>query len=47
MIITYGRKYEDAYINYYKYLNSSLSTLEDFFKEILTGLKTKSTINKK
>ena len=47
MQMMYDRKYEDAYINYYKYLNSSLKVLEDAFKEQETGFKTKSTINNK
>lgn len=47
MRIMYDRKYEDAYINYYKYLNSSLKVLDDAFKDQATGFKTKSTINRK
>ena len=47
MRIMYDRKYEDAYINYYKYINSSLRVLTDALKEKEVGLKTKSTINKK
>lgn len=47
MRIMYDRKYEDAYINYYKYLNSSLKVLDDAFKDQATGFKTKATINRK
>jgi len=47
MRIMYDRKYEDAYINYYKYLNSALKVLDDAFKDQATGFKTKSTINRK
>lgn len=47
MQIMYDRKYEDAYINYYKYLNSALRVMDDALKELETGFKTKSTINNK
>ena len=47
MRITYDRKYDDSYINFYKYLNSSLVVLDDVLQSFITGFKTKSTLLKK
>ena len=44
---TYDAKYDNAYINWYKYLNSSLEVLADIMRTILTCLRSKATIIKK
>ena len=47
MLELYNSKYDNAYINLYKYLNSSLDVLEDAMRTLITGLKSKETIIKK
>ena len=47
MAQTYNAKYDVAYINLYKYLNSSVETLSDTFATLLVGMKSKETIIKK
>ena len=47
MLELYNSKYDNAYINLYKYLNSSLDVLEDVMRTLITGLKSKETIIKK
>jgi hypothetical protein len=42
-----SNKYDNAYINLYKYLNSSVKVLEDVFKNLNLGLKSKETLIKK
>ena len=44
---TYDAKYDNAYINWYKYLNSSLEVLADIMRTVLTCLRSKATIIKK
>lgn len=43
----YDKKYDIAYINLYKYLNSSVQVLEDTFNTLLDGIKSKHTLIKK
>ena len=45
--MTYDRKYDDAYIGLYKYLNSSLVVLEDTLQTIIIVIKSKHTLIKK
>ena len=43
----YDKKYDNAYINLYKYLNSSTQVLEDSFNTLIDGLLSKNTLIKK
>ena len=43
----YDAKYDNAYINWYKYLISSLEVLADIMRTYLSGLKSKEIIMKK
>ena len=43
----YDRKYDTAYINLYKYLNSSANVMEDCFNTLIDGLLSKNTLIKK
>jgi hypothetical protein len=43
----YNRKYETAYINLYKYLNSFVQVTEDAFNTICAGVKAKGVYIKK
>ncbi len=43
----YNKKYDNAYINLYKYLNSSVSVLEDVINTQALSIKAKETLYKK
>jgi hypothetical protein len=43
----YDKKYDTAYINLYKYLNSSVRVLDDTLCTLLDGIKTKYTLIQK
>ena len=47
MKASYNKKYQTAYINLYKYLNSQTKVLEDVFKTLDTCLRAKETLIKK
>ena len=47
MKISYEQKYDVAYTNLYKYLNSSLDILEDVLNTELAGLKARRTLIEK
>ena len=47
MEMIYDKKYDNAYINLYKYLNSSTQVLEDSFNTLIDGLLSKNTLIKK
>jgi hypothetical protein len=44
---TYDKKYDTAYINLYKYLNSSTIVLNDVFNILLMGVQAKETYARK
>ena len=47
MKLSYDQKYDVAYMNLYKYLNSSLDILEDALNTELAGLRAKRTLIEK
>jgi hypothetical protein len=44
---TYDKKYDTAYINLYKYLNSSVDVLEDVLNTLILGVRAKEILLKK
>jgi hypothetical protein len=47
MKISYDQKYDVAFANLYKYLNSSLDILEDALNTDLAGMRAKRTLIEK
>lgn len=44
---TYDKKYDTAYINLYKYLNSSVDVLDDVLRTLMMGIRAKEILLKK